>query len=474
MPAATARRARTMPRLTRRGAALVAVGAALVAICLWFDLRDVLLLAFVAVAMPLVALAYTALRLPRLAVTRTFAPPSATAGSSTRVRLVVQNRSRRTFDGARWRDEVPHELLGPGDAVLPAVGPWERLMPSGDDTVRLEYLLRTPRRGAYPIGPLRIAIGDPFGLARMERTIGTPREFVVTPRVTALGRLLPATASVDGAMRGLQRLTHPNSDELIAREYRYGDPLRRVNWAATARRGELMVREEEQRGDPEARLLLDTTLAGRPEGARRHDDGPIFEFELAVEVAASLGVHLIEHGHRLRFESLEGGDPGALADAAVGEYRSPGGAAMLLDALARVQPPKPARAVARVRIAHGEAVVRGGNGEAAVARGRDARMPGFAVLVQPDDAGVAALVAMRRSFAPAVAVVLPPVSQRHVDQLEHADWRVLRVRRAADLVDAWESRRGAGATGRDATDATERPERSPLERLLTEGDADAG
>ncbi|MGX5696193.1 DUF58 domain-containing protein [Agromyces soli] len=473
MPAATARRARAMPRLTRRGATLVGVGAALVAICLWFDLRDVLLLAFVAVAMPLVALAYTALRLPRLAVTRSFAPPSVTAGSSTRVRLVVQNRSRRTFDGARWRDETPAELLGPGDAVLPAVGPWERLMPSGDDTVRLEYLLRTPRRGAYPIGPLRISIGDPFGLARMERTVGSPREFVVTPRVAALGRLLPATASVDGAMRGLQRLTHPNSDELIAREYRYGDPLRRVNWAATARRGELMVREEEQRGDPEARLLLDTTLSGRPEGARRHDDAPNFEFELAVEVAASLGVHLIEHGHRLRFESLEAAGPGAASDAAVGEYRSQGGAPLLLDALARVQPPRQLKASQRPRLVHGAAAARGAHVDAAAARGRETRMPGFAVLVQPDDEGIAALVAMRRAFAPAIAVVLPPVAERHVEQLEHADWRVLRIRRAADLADAWEARRGSGRRPREQGGPGEPGEPSPIERLLAEGDDDA-
>jgi hypothetical protein len=97
-------------------------------------------------------------------------------------------------------------------------------------------------------------------------------------------------------------------------------------------------------------------------------------------------------------------------------------------------------------------------------------MPGFAVLVQPDDEGVAALASMRRAFAPAVAVVLPPVSARHVELLEHADWRVLRIRRAADLVDAWEARRGdvagAGAAG-DPADP------SPLERLLSEGDADA-
>lgn len=490
MPAAITRRLRTMPRLSRRGAGLLAVGAVLVVISLWFDLRDVLLLAFVAIAMPLVALAYTALRLPRLAVTRSFAPATVTAGSSTRVRLVVQNRSRRTFDGASWRDVVPTELLGPGEAVLPAIGPWERMLPSGDDSVTLEYLLRTPRRGVYPIGPLRIALGDPFGLARMEREVGSAREFVVTPRVTELEHVAAANASVDGALRGLQRLTHPNSDELIAREYRYGDPLRRVNWPATARRGELMVREEEQRGDPEARVLLDTTLNGRPEAAWRHDDGPNFEFELAVEVAASLGVHLVERGFRLNCEPLAGRDADPLAFGATGEYRAPGGAALLLDDLARLPTPRghrgghtghggvaghdepgagggqsPARGLRR---SHGSA--RSGRAQAALARGREARMPGFVVLVQPDDEQLATLAAMRQTFAPAVALVLPPVAERQIDVLERADWRVVRVRRAADLAIAWEARRVAevqsGARGRSG-------ERSPLERLIFGGEDDA-
>ena len=144
-------------------------------------------------------------------------------------------------------------------------------------------------------------------------------------------------------MHGLQRRTHPNSDELIAREYRYGDPLRRVNWAATARRGELMVREEEQRGDPEARVLLDTTLAGRPRVSslrREHDDGPNHAFELGIEMAASIGVHLLEHGFRVRCTQVADPEravvPGAAYD---GGYRMPGGDRTLLEDLARLDEP---------------------------------------------------------------------------------------------------------------------------------------
>ncbi|MFK4728346.1 DUF58 domain-containing protein [Agromyces mediolanus] len=446
MPAPIRRTPRTVPRLTRRGAALVVVGIVLAGVSLWFDLRDVLLLAFVAIAMPVLGLLYAAVRLPRLAVTRTFAPATVAAGSSTRVRLTVQNRSRRPFDGARWRDEVPSPLLAPSEEVLPGVGPWERTLPSGDDTVRLDYLLRTPRRGAYPVGPLQLSLGDPFGLAVMRRSVGGERELLVTPRLTAVDGAVGRSASVDGTRHGLLRRTHPNSDELIAREYRYGDPLRRVNWAATARRGELMVREEEQRGDAEARLFLDTAPRARGDQAHR-GDAPDFEFELAVEVAASLGVHLLDRGYRLRLDPLDEGAPGR------GSYREPGGGeAMLLEDLARLPAPGEWRRRDRADLERGAAGAEPGRGRLSATRERRAPMPGFAVLVRPADERLAELAALRPTFAPAVAVVLPTVSERWIDTLEHADWRVIRIRRAADLAAAFDHRRASAgrAVGRES------------------------
>ncbi len=161
------------PRLTRRGGTLVVVGVLLLAVSLWFDLRDILLLAFVGIAMPAAAAAFVVVRTPRLAVTRAFAPPVVPAGGWTRVSLVVKNRGRRTFDGAHWRDTVPDGLAGPPEAILPAIGPYEGILPSGDDTVRLEYRIRMPRRGVASVGPLRVGITDPFGLARIDREVGT-------------------------------------------------------------------------------------------------------------------------------------------------------------------------------------------------------------------------------------------------------------------------------------------------------------
>jgi len=439
------------PRLTRRGGSLVIVGVLLLAVSLWFDFRDVLLLAFVGIAMPVASAVFVVVRTPRLAVTRAFAPPVVAAGGGTRVSLVVKNRGRRTFDGAHWRDTVPEGLAGPPEAILPAIGPYEGILPSGDDTVRLEYRLRMPRRGVYSAGPLRIGVADPFGLARIDREVGTGHEIVVTPKVTPLEAALGSAASIDGVVHGLPRRTHPNSDELIAREYRYGDPLRRVNWAATARRGELMVREEEQRGDPEARILLDTTLAGRPRtSALRHenDEREHFGFELGVEVAASIGVHLLERGFRVRCTQVADPErPVILGEAYAGAYRMPGGDRMFLEDLARLETP-------------GRPAEHGMEETAAESRprAREARAPGFAVLVDPDEQDARNLIALRSMFDPAVAFATDGVSRLVLDRLEDADWRIVRVRRPADIGGAWSgialgAARTARAGGAEATDA---------------------
>ncbi|MNY23141.1 hypothetical protein D3C86_1567920 [compost metagenome] len=81
------------------------------------------------------------------------------------------------------------------------------------------------------------------------------------------------------------------------REYRSGDPLRTVHWRATAKAGELRVKESEGeavRGG--VRLALDLALPA----------GKVFEH--AIEVTASLCAYAHERGLSMRLIS-QGGEP---------------------------------------------------------------------------------------------------------------------------------------------------------------------
>src|SRR5947209_9048920 len=79
-------------------------------------------------------------------------------------------------------------------------------------------------------------------------------------------------------------------DDAATREYRLGDDLRRIHWRSTARRGELMVRREEQPWQSRAVLLLDCRQSAH------QGDGPLSSFEWSVSAAASIGLHLAHGG----------------------------------------------------------------------------------------------------------------------------------------------------------------------------------
>ena len=227
---------------------------------------------------------------PRLIAVRTFSPASVSVGETTIVRTVVETREADISAIASWHDDVPPVFSRAPSGELPrrALGSLRGYRAT------LEYPLRSTARGRFFVGPLRVTHGDPFGLVTTERRIADPQPLTVTPRVTDLPDAGLRSSSGDGAQHDLNLLAAQRADELIAREYRPGDPLRRVHWRQTARRGELMVRQEEQEGDPEAALLLDTAFAGKNQAVGATTPA---HFERMVELAASLGVHLLDAGY---------------------------------------------------------------------------------------------------------------------------------------------------------------------------------
>ncbi len=432
------------PQLTRRGWALIVVGVALLIAALFYRQRDYLFIAFLLIVVPLIAFAYVAMRGARVHVARSFAPGIVAAGGEAVVSLVVRNIGRRASFSARWRDQASHGVLVPEDALLPALGRYRGGADGGDDTARLEYTLRPRRRGIYDIGPLLLSMSDPFGLARAERQVGEPHDLIVTPRVTALPGKGRAMSAGSGALHELLRHTNPNSDELIAREYRPGDPLRRVHWAATAKRDELMVRQEEQRSNPEARIVLDTTLSG----ASMLDRSVLAErrgrldsaVELAMEIVASVALHLVDSGFRIgvvetgpsQITPSSDNNRGGLRGDAPSSFRAPGGDRALLEALADLRLPWPIPRRAAEEQSPGS-----------VLRNSSAHLPTFAVIIDIDEHDALEFAALRPFCEPAVAIVLDTVKQSIIDQLSDAGWQCIELHAATDLPDAWaEAERG--------------------------------
>src|SRR3978361_1914838 len=104
--------------------------------------------------------------------------------------------------------------------------------------------MRSEVRGRYGIGPLNVRLSDPFGFVELNRAFTSRATLVVTQAITAL----PATRlSGDWTGTGENRpraFASAGTEDVMVREYRLGDDLRRIHWPSTARAARPMGRRQ--------------------------------------------------------------------------------------------------------------------------------------------------------------------------------------------------------------------------------------
>jgi uncharacterized protein (DUF58 family) len=159
------------------------------------------------------------------------------------------------------------------------------------ERVTRHYQVRCVARGLHGFGPAELEAGDPFGIAGVARPVAGVERFVVLPkvlRVPALDALVGHPLVEAPADRSL---AHDPTALRGTRLYRPGDPLRAVNWRATARRGVLHTNEFDPTTLAAVKLLVDV---GVTEHAWQGVDPE--RVELLCVVAASLAAAVAERG----------------------------------------------------------------------------------------------------------------------------------------------------------------------------------
>ncbi|MGA0566324.1 DUF58 domain-containing protein [Rathayibacter sp. KR2-224] len=398
MTATRGRPAAQRPRPTWRGAGLAAAGALALTGAALYGRVDLLVLGLVLLLLPLAAAIAVTVDRPWISVNRVFESDVVTAGESARVAVTVRNEASRRTPSLRWRDACPPRLTASGLAPLPQLEEHSRSSRDRSDSATVRYTVATSGRGVFEVGPLLLERTDPFGLVRCVYAAGSAKPLIVVPRIAELGDGELDVSRSEGYEHELVKHSIPNADELIARDYRPGDPMRRVHWRATARHGKLMVRQEEPRSNPEAWVLLDTDGGARLDHRHLHGHGASPAFETAVDLAASVGAHLIEQGYvlgvvesaPLQLQGRAGTGRAGLAGLAASAYDPPGGANSLLIGLAGLEQ--------RRRDKTDPAGVLG----SALRRNPQA-VPTFAILVDGDRDELAALASLRTLCDPAVA-----------------------------------------------------------------------
>lgn len=178
--------------------------------------------------------------------------------------------------------------LAPQLTLVPAEG--LPLSFSPDESTRQRCGLHCARRGVYTLRGWAVESDFPFGLLRTQQRFSRETSLLVLPRFSPLQSLdLPFN---NNAWDGVSVASHiGDSFELLGnRDYRAGDRIRDINWRATARLRQTVVREMCQQQWPRAAVLLDTQIASptkRRKTCKETEENEA-NFERAVSLCAAV------------------------------------------------------------------------------------------------------------------------------------------------------------------------------------------
>ena len=155
----------------------------------------------------------------------------------------------------------------------------------------------TPRRMVIPVGPVTVVRRDPLGLYERRITVPVTTTVVVHPDTVGLP---PLSAGFVRDLEGetSRDLTDADLSFHALREYVAGDDRRHIHWRSSAKTGRMMMRQYEQTRRSRMMIVCDTRF-----DSFLDDD----EFELAVSVAASLGVRALRDSRDVAFAVAKSG-----------------------------------------------------------------------------------------------------------------------------------------------------------------------
>ncbi len=225
--------------------------------------------------------------LPTLAVNFSVQQPVVTERSPVTVNLSLRNEDRRT---ATFLVEVP----SPEGLVLRfgAVRCLARLAPQ--ETLVLSYEFDT-RRGRFDFPDVQATTEEPSGVFGRTLTLQLHSRLLVLPQVQPLRPVTMRPKRTQGFTGPIPaRQGGVGLDIYGVREYQSGDPLRRINWRATARyHDRAFTTEFELERITDVGLILDvrrqTSLQANGEMLLDH----------SVRAAAALAARFLRDGHRV-------------------------------------------------------------------------------------------------------------------------------------------------------------------------------
>ncbi len=171
----------------------------------------------------------------------------------------------------------------------------------GSRTITFAYKVRCAKRGSYILPPVQWEARHALGLTQTRQgTLGEPVELVVQPKIMNLRRIrgVAGIATSPFPVIDIAKIGVATTDFREIRNYVHGDPVKDINWKATARRaaqGHLwpLVNEYEVEGKKAVWLFLDA--------ASYLEVGTDIEnvFEYCLEAANGVAYYFTDRGYRV-------------------------------------------------------------------------------------------------------------------------------------------------------------------------------
>ena len=155
-----------------------------------------------------------------------------------------------------------------------------------------KYSLRCTSRGYHRIGPVRLRSGDIFGFSASEANMSRVDYLLVYPRIVDLGQLVFPEEHPIGQAKGPRPVLQDTTRFLRQRDYLSTDPMKHIDWKATARKLRLQTKVFEPVVSLNVLIALNATTSEHAwQGSNRR------YFERAVTAAASVAHHAGVQGH---------------------------------------------------------------------------------------------------------------------------------------------------------------------------------
>ncbi|MGF3055911.1 DUF58 domain-containing protein [Microbacterium sp. YY-01] len=299
-----------MRRVTSRGLAVALTGVLCVGGGAMVGSAVVVASGIMLVTVVALAALWVVVAMVNVDVRREVSPRVFTVGDSAQVTLDVWAQTtggrQRRVRAAAWHDPVSAPLVGEGRGELgvASIDSYGSEVPQG-------YVVGAARRGRGTLGPLRVTVTDPFGLVQRTRTCGQSTSVTVLPAIYTLDAGQAAASGGESAVTRRGMLMQHGADSPIPRPYAPGDSLRRVHWRATARHGEMMVRQEEQHDATHTQVVVDVALRRWLVGPTAKNHAELMDD--AVTACASVTMHLADQGHRVVVLDSTGAQWGTVA-----------------------------------------------------------------------------------------------------------------------------------------------------------------